>query len=119
MSRVKKVNSHYDVAITRCAALKSIDPQLDLGYGLTIQQYEADIQLLRDKINAYNTALSQLDQLKSEVTQLEKLLQERSARMLTGVVTRFGLYSDEYQKAGGTKITDRRKVKRNLPGASS
>jgi|GEM_PF-6884258 len=36
MSRRKKINSHYDEAIARSAAIRSISATLDLGNGLTL-----------------------------------------------------------------------------------
>ncbi|MGI8935279.1 MAG: hypothetical protein ACR2FS_14525 [Phormidesmis sp.] len=37
-------------------------------------------------------------------------------RMLTGVATQFGKNSDEYEMAGGTRKSERRRVKRPAMG---
>lgn len=42
-------------------ALKSIDPALDLGGGLTCGAFDAAIQAAPGRLEAYNTALSQVD----------------------------------------------------------
>jgi uncharacterized protein YukE len=109
MARLKKVFSHYDQANTRLSALKSIDPALDLGSGLTVQHYETQVMALRNKLNAYNTMLSAVDQLSNEANALETALQDLSERMLLGVATKFGKNSNEYEMAGGTKKSERKK----------
>ncbi|NEP27396.1 MAG: hypothetical protein F6K49_37380, partial [Moorea sp. SIO3I6] len=45
----------------RLASLKSINAKLDLGNGMTIQQLEASIQSVREKLETYNTILSTVD----------------------------------------------------------
>jgi hypothetical protein len=58
MAYKKKSSSHYDKAITRLAALKSIDAKMDLGNGLTIIIYETAVNALRSNIDSYNTQLA-------------------------------------------------------------
>ena len=111
MSRSKKVNGHYEVALGRCAALKAIDPKLDLGFGLTVEKYEADIQAFRDALNAYNTALSLLDGQRTDLIAREKGLVDSTSRVLA---SRFGRDSQEYQKAGGTRTSERKTVRKGL-----
>jgi hypothetical protein len=43
MSYKKRGVSHYDEAVTRLAALKSIDQNMDLGNGLTVAIYETGV----------------------------------------------------------------------------
>jgi uncharacterized protein YukE len=112
MARLKKITSHYDAAVTRLAAMKSIDEKLDLGNGLTVEAYEKSIDALRDKINAYNTMLSELDRQLSEINESEKALQDYSDRMLTGVAAKYGKNSNEYEQAGGVKKSNRKRSPR-------
>ncbi len=86
----------------RLASLKSIDENLDLGYGLTISAYAQMIETVRSTIAAHNTLVSKIDESRRNVAALEKELAEFSARMLTGVATRYGKSSNEYRKAGGS-----------------
>ena len=109
MARRKKVFTHYDQANTRLSALKSIDPALDLGSSLTVPNYEAQILALRDKLNTYNTALSTVDLLYNEMNALEDALKDVSERMLAGVAVKFGKNSNEYEMAGGTKKSERKR----------
>ena len=40
MARLKKINSHYDEAIARSVALRSISATLNLGNELTLEIYD-------------------------------------------------------------------------------
>ena len=110
MARLKLNANHYTAAVARASALKSIDPNLDLGNGLTLAQYEANVETLRQKMNAYNTALSQVDELLNQTQALNTALKDLSERMLLGVAARFGKNSNEYEKAGGTRKSERKKT---------
>ena len=50
----------------------------------------------------------------SSLKEKEKLLRAFTERMLTGVAAKFGKDSEQYQKAGGTKKSDRKKHKRKI-----
>jgi hypothetical protein len=109
MSRRKKSVSHYEKAITRLASLHSIDPKLDLGNGLSNLVYESAIKELRAKLDDYNTTLSLVDEKQNQVEAAEKELLELSERMLIGIAAKYGKNSNEYEKAGGTKKSERRR----------
>jgi uncharacterized protein YukE len=112
MARLKRTSSHLEVAKTRVASLKSISPTLDLGNGLTVDAYEASIENVDQKLDTYNTTLSNADSQLNSVDDAEKTLRDMSERMLTGVATKFGKDSDEYEKAGGVRKRDRKKIVR-------
>jgi hypothetical protein len=99
-----------DKAQRRIAGLKSIDPSLDLGNGLTIQAFSTLIEATRQKVEAYNTALSVVDQSYNNSLEAEQLLSELSERMLTGVVSKYGKSSNEYEMAGGARRLRRRRL---------
>lgn len=112
MGRVKKSTSHYDDAVTRLAGMKSISPALDLGNGLTVAAYEASITDFRQKLEAYNTSLSEADSRLNTVKEDEKKLRDFSERMINGVAAKYGKDSDEYEMAGGIRKSDRKKIVR-------
>jgi hypothetical protein len=107
MARLKKKVTHYDVAVTRLSAIKSIDARLDLGGGIDLVTYEKKINDLRDKLNAYNTLLSQVDAHLNDIMAGEKDLRDYSERILTGVAARYGKDSNEYEQAGGKRKSER------------
>ncbi|MBL7729078.1 MAG: hypothetical protein JNM68_15385 [Dinghuibacter sp.] len=109
MSRQKRKASHYEQAAARLASLKSIDPKLDLGNGLSVTIYENAIHALQADIETYNTLLSKADELQNMVNQKNKDLRDLSERMLAGVASRFGKNSNEYEMAGGVKKSERKR----------
>lgn len=97
-------------ATTRLAAIKSIDTALDLGNGITVPNYETQVTLLSSKLNAYNTALSTIDDLYNECISQMDVIKDWNERMLTGVATKYGKNSSQYEMAGGKKKSERKKA---------
>ena len=113
MSRRKKQRSIIiDKAQARQAALLSISSELDFGNDLTTEAYDQLVEETREALKAYNTLLSATDQSYNDFKELEKSLADMSDRMLTGVATQYGKNSDEYEMAGGTRKSERRRAKR-------
>ena len=110
MARTKKTVTHYDIAVTRLSAIKSIDAKLDLGNGISVEVYEKFINDLREKLNAYNTMLSQIDAQLNEINEADKELRDYSERLLLGIASKYGKNSNEYEQAGGTKKNERKKT---------
>lgn len=102
MSLKTRGSAAIDKAQLRIALLKSIDENLDLGHGLTIEAYNHLINTTRAMVEANNTLVSNLEESRKTVTQMDKALSEISERMLTGVATVYGRNSIEYSKAGGS-----------------
>ncbi|XZF14851.1 hypothetical protein ACTHGU_01835 [Chitinophagaceae bacterium MMS25-I14] len=98
-----------DKAIARAAALSSIDPALDLGNGLTLTAYQMQIENFRIKHAAYNTLLSQVDASYNECLAQLEVVKAFSERMLTGVAFKYTKDSNEYEMAGGTRKSERKK----------
>lgn len=118
MARMKKQNSSaLELAATRAAGLKSIEPALDLGNGLTLVAYSAAVEDGKAKLANYNTLLSQVDEAQNAFESAERNLADLSDRMLAGVAARYGRDSDQYEMAGGTKKSDRRRSATNKTSA--
>ena len=117
MARSKRISNIVTRARTRAAALASIDPNLDLGNGMTLAAFNKSVDGVDAKLKTYNTKLSELDGLKNELEAGEKDLDQLASRMLGGVVVKFGRDSDQYEKAGGVRTSERAKAKR--AGAAS
>ena len=110
MSRKKLVRViDLEKGITRLAAVKSIDKALDLGNGITVPEYEIQVVLLTNRISTYNTALSTIDNLYNECIDQIEVLKDWNERILTGVATKYGKNSSQYEMAGGTKKSERKK----------
>ncbi|WP_193199242.1 hypothetical protein [Nostoc sp. MG11] len=116
MSRRKRSSPVLKKAVRRAAGMDSIDPNLDVGNGLTLPAFSTLIETMRTKENAYNSALSNVDKLYREMLQTERELGDMTEHMLMGVGTRYGKSSVEYGMAGGVPKSQRR---RGLRGESS
>jgi hypothetical protein len=102
MSLRTRGSAAVDKAQRRLALLKSINENLDLGHGLSIEAYTRLIDNTRATLEAHNTLLSNLEESRKTMTQMDNALSELSERMLTGVATIYGRNSMEYSKAGGS-----------------
>ncbi|MCC5609311.1 hypothetical protein LC612_21660 [Nostoc sp. CHAB 5834] len=102
MSLKTRGSAAVDKAQHRLALLKSINENLDLGHGLSIEAYTRLIHNTRATLEAHNTLLSNLEESRKRITQMEQTLSELSERMLIGVATVYGRNSIEYSKAGGS-----------------
>lgn len=110
MARKKLIRvPDLDKGITRLASVKSIDLDIDLGNGITAANYETQIDLLRTNLSKYNTALSAVDDLYNECIAQIEVVRDWNDRVLTGVATKFGKNSSQYEMAGGVKKTERKK----------
>ncbi|MBD2486995.1 hypothetical protein [Aulosira sp. FACHB-615] len=96
----------------RLALLKSISENLDLGHGLTIEAYNNLINNTRAILESHNTLVSNLEESRKTLTQMDKALSEMSERMLSGVATVYGRNSMEYSKAGGS---NRKRSRQSTP----
>jgi pantoate kinase len=119
MARKKRTSQMLEKAVRRAASINSIDPNLDLGNGLTLSAFSTLIEALRTRENAYNSALSNLDKLYREMLETERELGDMAEHMLLGVATRYGKSSVEYGMAGGVPKNQRRKRLRGESSAPS
>ncbi len=119
MARRKRTSQMLEKAARRAAGINSIDPNLNLGNGLTLPAFSTLIETMRTRENAYNTALSNLDKLYREMLQTERELGDMAEHMLLGVATRYGKSSVEYGMAGGVPKNQRRKKLRGESPTSS
>jgi hypothetical protein len=114
MSRKKLASRILQIAERRASGLQNIDPQLDLGGALTLPVYENAITAFATKIKQYNSLLSAIDALRSEIKVDENNLSDLSAQMLKGVSCKFGADSFEYRHAGGVRRSERKRPARRV-----
>ena len=112
MGRRKRTSPVIESANTRAASLASISPTLDLGGDMTLVAYQAAVADAESKLDQYNTKLSELDDCLNALVAQEKSVADWSERMLAGVASKFGKDSSEYEKAGGTRKSERKKIVR-------
>ncbi len=116
MPRRKKTSQILPKAVKRLSGVKSINEKLDLGNGITATSFAKEIEILRQKVDAYNTLLSKVDAASNEIKQAEKKVLLTSKNVLKGVAIKYGDDSNEYEMVGGTRTTERRR-RRVIPSA--
>ena len=110
MSRKKLIRvPDLDKGKTRLASIQSIDVALDLGNGITAPNYEIEVTLLETKVSKYNKTLSTIDDLYNEYIAQNGIVRDWNDRVLTGVATKYGKNSSQYEMAGGVKKSERKK----------
>lgn len=109
MARMKKTSKTVEAARARLAGLKSIDPVLDLGNGVTAAIYESKIEGTETDLSKYNTTLSLADEDQNKFETSEKDLKDYHERVLLAVAAKYGKDSTEYEQAGGTRKSEKRK----------
>jgi len=119
MARLKKLSSTaIEKAKGRLANLQAISETLDLGNGLTVAAFDQEIKDAEKAQQDYNNKLAEADGLMEEFEDTEKELNAKTERMLDAVSSKFGKDSDEYETAGGTKKSDRKRPVRKATAKS-
>ncbi|MEH1813899.1 MAG: hypothetical protein V7K26_20970 [Nostoc sp.] len=112
MGRRKRNSRTLGKAELRLASVKSISHTLNVGEGLTVKDYTEKIESVRQSLEAYNTTLSTIDVLLTQLVENEQDLADYSEKILRGVAYKYGNNSHEYQMAGGTRKSDRKRTVR-------
>jgi hypothetical protein len=112
MPRPKKKSLVLPKAEKRLSGMKSIDSELDFGNGLSNAAFESRLNVVRSKLDVYNTLLSKLDESYNEFTEAEKALMTISENMLLSVAIKYGRKSTQYEMAGGVRRGERRRSTR-------
>ena len=115
MARQKKTDRDLQPGKIRLARLKTIDPALDLGGGVSVTTLDAAIEEGEIELDKYNQVLAKGDQQLNIYKAKVKTVNDLSKRALSGVGTRFGEDSDEYEMAGGVRTSERKRPIRKTP----
>lgn len=115
MARLKRSSNVLETARQRLAGLKSITPAPNFGPNLTIAAYEADINSFSTSLDAYNERVSALDDLQNQLQAEEAALRDKNKRVLSAVEAQYGPDSSQYEQAGGTRQSERKRPTRKAP----
>lgn len=111
--RKRQQSPEVGKANKRIDGLVSIEPEVDLGTELTLTAYRAKITLVENLTKSHNTLLAELDTSLTLLEKAEKDLADFSERMLSGVGSKYGFDSIEYEKAGGVRKSDVKRPRKN------
>ena len=112
MPRRKRSSQVIIDAEQRAAGLQAIDPQLDLGNGITLAVLKTAIDETKALLNRYNQTLAQSDGDLTRLEESEAKLARLTSTCLRAVAVKFGPDSAAYEKAGGRRASDRRRPER-------
>lgn len=116
MARPKRNSTILETARQRLAALKSFTPKPNFGPTLDLDQYEQEVNTLSASLDEYNDLLSRLDALQNDLDARQANLRDKNKRMLAAVGALYGTNSNEYELAGGTRTSERKRpTKKNTP----
>jgi hypothetical protein len=120
MARLKRKSIVMDDGLKRAAALKTVDPAMDFGNGASLAALTAGLADVETKLNTYNGLLSQSDDALNQLGAAEKTVTDLSTRLLSGVRTKYGADSSQYEAAGGTRTSEKKKpVRQPKPAAAA
>ncbi|MDZ8262852.1 hypothetical protein [Nostoc sp. ChiQUE01b] len=111
MTQRKRNSIALTKAERRIEGMQTINLQLDFGNGFSIATYNTKVLELREKLAAYNQARTMVDKTQNALVNAERDLNDYSEQMLLSVASRYGKNSDEYEMAGGTRKSDRKKAR--------
>jgi hypothetical protein len=101
MAYSKRRSTELEKAQARLRGLLSIQSELNLGNGLSLQDYDGLIQTTDRSLQTYNTSLSESDRTRLELIDIEAQLATLSSRILSAIAAMYGKNSKEYAMAGG------------------
>jgi uncharacterized protein YukE len=107
--RQRRGSQVLEDAQQRMIDLKTIGSKLEFNPKLTLGNFDAEIEQFRAELEAYNRLLAQLDAARTQLLEREKNLKNMTTDLLTGVASQFGKDSSEYQMAGGTRRSERKR----------
>ncbi len=111
MTQRKRNSMSLTKAERRIEGMQTINPQLDFSNGFSIATYNTKVIELREKLAAYNQAQTIADKTHNALIEAERELNTYSEQMLLNVASHYGKNSDEYEMAGGTRRSDRKKAR--------
>ncbi|MDZ8091138.1 MAG: hypothetical protein RMZ42_04240 [Nostoc sp. DedQUE05] len=109
MTQRKRNSMSLTKAERRIEGMQTINPELDFSNGFSIATYNTKVVELREKLAAYNQAQAVVNKTHNALIEAERELNTYSEQMLLNVASHYGKNSDEYEMAGGTRRSDRKK----------
>jgi hypothetical protein len=89
---------------------------MDFGNGVSLTALRGATAAGKVRLDAYNALLSQTDDALNTLEAAEKTVTDLSSRLLSGVKTKYGADSSQYEQAGGTRRSEiKRAHKKKVP----
>jgi hypothetical protein len=112
MAYQKRRSAILEKAQTRLRGLQSVHPFMDLGRGLTLQDYTVLVEASEKQLQTHNFALAEADRTRIEFAEIEASVSALSSRILSAVAATYGKDSKEYEMAGGKPPSSYKRAKK-------
>ncbi|SRR6266404_6352707 len=109
MARARRSSSVLETARQRLAGLKAINPAPNLGPALSVTTFEQEITGFSTDLDSYNRDSAAMDEKQNKLDGRENGLRDLNKRILAAVGAQFGPDSSEYEQAGGTRQSERKR----------
>lgn len=119
MTYQKRHSITLDKAQIRLRGLQSVLPEMNLGNGLTLQDYAASVEASAARLEAHNLVLAEADRTRIEFAEAEASLSALSSRVLSATAAMYGRGSKEYEMAGGKPPSSYRRSRKQSSSFSN
>lgn len=119
MARVKRTSDALEELKQRLSGMVSIDPKLDLGNGITVENAEKLVTTGDSSLKEYNTILSVADEKQDAIEKLEKEMEVFCSKLLSSASVKYGRDSIEYEKVGGKRTSDIKRAPRKKKSSAA
>lgn len=97
----------------RAKNIATVDPKFDAGGGVSVHAMNQQNSRLETAVAEWNGLLPLILAAQAKIKDEERKTADLGARLLAAVGARFGMDSQEYAQAGGTRKSDRRRPRRS------
>jgi hypothetical protein len=115
MARKAKTDREMQPGRIRLSKVKSVEADFKATDDVSVAKLEAALGEAQTVLDDYNQMLSSLDGKSNQYAQLIKIINDLSERLLEGVGLKYGKDSNEYEMAGGTRKSERKRPKPKTP----
>ncbi len=115
----QRKSATIEKALLDLANLKSINPTLDLGDGVSIEAMTGLVDEARQAIETLNMATIAVSTNRRLIQEKESAIVDLSARLRLGIGSKFGRKSDEYRIVNQTSKRSKNTKPAEQPAASS
>ena len=113
MAKLLKYSTKYTKARNQFSGLKTINDQFSLHDDINVTTFDDKLKAVENAYSEVNQLKKQQDAKRANLKKMETDLNNYSQRVLSGIGSKFGFDSEEYEKAGGVRKSKRAIPKRN------
>lgn len=115
MARTPKTDRELQAGKIRLAKVKSVEADFKANDEVSVAKLETEVSEAQSILDDYNQTLASLDGKNNQYNLQIKKIKDLSERLLESVGVKYGKDSDEYEMAGGTRKSERKKPKKKTP----